>query len=207
MKPGRKETLLDVGGMPCCWTEYEPCVARIDVVNTDSIAWDAGAAPDHHLQVMRADGCSLPFDERSYAIAYSNSVIEHVGSAERQAAFAAEIRRVGERVWVQTPAWEFPIEPHYLAPGVHWLPKSWRHWIVLWLTPRGWIDRKPAAELKAEVDATRLLSRREMQRLFPDCEILTERVLGWPKAHIAVRRSPNPAQVSDRPEWARSIES
>jgi len=204
MKPCMGETLLDVGGAPWCWAEHEPFVGRIDLVNTHTLDWPKENKSRHQIRMMAGDGCALPFAEGSYEIAHSNSVIEHVGNIEKQAAFATEIRRVGERVWVQTPAWEFPIEPHYLAPGVHWLPKSWRPWVVRWLTPRGWIERQPAADLKTEVDSTRLLSRREMQRLFPDCEILTERVLGWPKAHIAVRSASTPGQLSCRPEWARS---
>jgi hypothetical protein len=54
--------------------------------------------------------------DQEYDIAFSNSVIEHVGDWERQAAFASEIRRVGKNLWIQTPAKECPIEPHYLAP-------------------------------------------------------------------------------------------
>lgn len=38
------------------------------------------------------------------------------------------------------------------------------------------------------VDYTRLLTKSEMKRLFPDCRIITERML-WviPKSHIALR--------------------
>jgi hypothetical protein len=38
------------------------------------------------------------------------------------------------------------------------------------------------------VDHTRLLSRREFVELFPDCRIITERIL-WvvPKSYIAIR--------------------
>ena len=65
---------------------------------------------------MVGDGCALKFPDKSYDIAFSNSVIEHVGSWERQQAFAKDIRRVGKAIWVQTPARECLIEPHYLAP-------------------------------------------------------------------------------------------
>jgi hypothetical protein len=52
---------------------------------------------------------------------YCSSVIEHVAREHRQA-FAAEVRRVGRGWFVQTPAFSFPIEPHSLLPGAHWLP-------------------------------------------------------------------------------------
>ena len=48
-------------------------------------------------------------------------MIEHVPRA-RRAPFAAELRRVGRGWFVQTPAFSFPIEPHSLLPGAHWLP-------------------------------------------------------------------------------------
>ncbi len=40
------------------------------------------------------------------------------------------------------------------------------------------------------VESTRLLRKSEMRQLFPDCEILTERML-WvlPKSYIAFRRA------------------
>ena len=39
------------------------------------------------------------------------------------------------------------------------------------------------------VDYTRLLTKREMKELFPDCEIRTERLLFViPKSYIAIRR-------------------
>jgi hypothetical protein len=40
-----------------------------------------------------------------------------------------------------------------------------------------------------EVNSIRLLTRKEMAILFPDCEILTERMLGIiPKSYIAFRK-------------------
>jgi SAM-dependent methyltransferase len=63
----------------------------------------------------------LPFAEREFDLVYCSSVIEHVPPA-RRAAFAAEVRRVGRRWFVQTPALSFPIEPHSLLPAAHWLP-------------------------------------------------------------------------------------
>ena len=38
------------------------------------------------------------------------------------------------------------------------------------------------------VDEISLLGYREFAALFPDCEIRRERVLGWTKSYMAVRR-------------------
>jgi hypothetical protein len=65
----------------------------------------------------------LPFDDNAFDVAYSNSVIEHVRTWENQVRFAAEIRRVAPRYYVQTPNAAFPIEPHVMGLGIQWLPK------------------------------------------------------------------------------------
>ncbi len=72
---------------------------------------------------MQADGTQLPFGDREFDIAFSNSVIEHV-PPELQAAFAAEVSRVADRYFVQTPNRYFPIEPHYQLPLFQFLPRQ-----------------------------------------------------------------------------------
>jgi hypothetical protein len=126
----------------------------------------------------------------AYDIAFSNSVIEHVGSWERQEQFAGEIRRVGKALWVQTPAYECPIEPHYLTPFVHYLTPRLRKATIRWFTVRGWIERPSPEQINSMVETTRLLRKAEMRKLFPDCDIITERVL-WiiPKSYVAFRRA------------------
>lgn len=177
ISPTVQDTLLDVGGVPSCWDAHTSLVKSIEIINTDRFE----SRGKVHASV--GDGRQLPYREGEFSIGYSNSVIEHVGGFESQRAFAAEIRRVAKKIWVQTPAFSFPVEPHFLAIGVHWLPGRWQKFVVRWLTPRGWLDSS-AVEL---AEHTRLLKKREMQVLFPDCEILTERFLGLPKSYIAVR--------------------
>ena len=110
-------------------------------------------------------------------------MIEHVGSWERQLAFAQEARRVARKLWVQTPARNFPIEAHLLAPFIQYLPKRVQHRIVRW-TPRGLLTPEVVHEIINEV---RLLNYREIQELFPDCQILRERLFFLTKSYIAVR--------------------
>ena len=190
IRPSGSETMLDVGGYPGSWIERPQPVQRIDILNIHEIDFDSDEYPDHAISTLVGDGCALEFDDGSYDIVFSNSVIEHVGSWEKQQEFAAELRRVGGALWVQTPAYECPIEPHFLAPAVHWLPRSVRRFVVRWLTPWGWLQRPTREELERMVDEIRLLTRSEVLSLFPDCEILTERLL-WvlPKSYVAVRRA------------------
>jgi len=188
--PRPADILLDVGGGPGFWITQPQPVKRVDTVNVYEITWTAQSAPEHNIRTLVGDGCALAFPDQSYDIGFSNSVIEHVGTWERQQQFASELRRVAGTLWVQTPAYACPIEPHYMAPFIHYLPRSVQKAVVRWATPWGWIERPDARQVQAMVESTRLLRKSEMQQLFPDCEILTERMC-WvlPKSYIAFRRA------------------
>ena len=96
---------------------------------------------------------------------------------------------MGRRLWIQTPAREFFIEPHFIAPFVHWLPKRIRPFVVRWMTPTGLITRMSLEKSREMVDEIRLMTRSEVETLFPDCEIITEKFLGiFTKSYVAVRR-------------------
>jgi hypothetical protein len=116
-------------------------------------------------------------------IAFSNSVIEHLGTWEKQQAFAHEARRVARKLWIQTPARSFPIEAHLLAPYIQYLPKGIQRRIVPW-TPRGLLNPGIVQQIVEEV---RLLTHEEVSKLFPDCCIVKERSCGLTKSYIAVR--------------------
>jgi Methyltransferase domain len=190
LQPGQR--LIDIGGYPGFWTQHPPVLGTVDTLNVHPVDWDRTKFPEYHIETLVGDGCALQFPDKSYDVAFSNSVIEHVGSWNRQQVFAREIRRIGKAVWVQTPAFECPIEPHYLAPFVHWLPKAVQRKVIRWLTPWGWLQNPSTDEVRKMVETTRLLKKREMQELFPDCEICTEWLLGFiPKSYVAFRKNPN----------------
>jgi len=108
---------------------------------------DLDEQPRYPGPFVRADASEgLPFADQEFDLVYCSSVIEHV-PPPRRAAFAAELRRVGRAWMVQTPAHSFPIEPHSLLPGAHWLPLGLRRpywrlgatggWEEIWLLRRG----------------------------------------------------------------------
>ena len=189
IRPRPTDRLLDVGGEPHNWLQFPPVVGKIDLLNLKAPNWNPTTAPAYAIDALVGDGCKMTFTDASYDIAFSNSVLEHVGSWEKQQAFAAEIRRVGKSLWVQTPAYESPIETHFLGLGLHWLPMRMRKLAVRWLSLWGWMERRNKTETDEFVESIRLLTKKEMHQLFPDCEVRTEKYFGLiPKSHIAVRK-------------------
>jgi hypothetical protein len=188
VKPSAADMLLDLGGDPGFWTSQPQFAKRIDTLNVHGFPWNAADFPRHHIKILMGNGCSLTMLDQSYDIGFSNSVIEHVGSWEQQQQFASEIRRVAKALWVQTPAYECPIEPHYMTPFIHYLPRSFQKKILRWATLWGWLQRPTCTQINQMVETTRLLRKSEMLKLFPDCKIMTERLF-WvvPKSYIAFR--------------------
>jgi len=188
IKPSGDDCLLDVGGYPGTWTTRLQKTKKIECLNIHSVNWDPKMYPDYCISTTVGDGCNLEYKDASYEILFSNSVIEHVGDFEKQKDFAKEVRRVGQRIWIQTPAFECPLEPHYLAPFVHWLPIKVRRKILRWFTPWGWISKPSQEKIDETIAYTQLLTKKQVVELFPDCEIITERLLGvFPKSYVAYR--------------------
>lgn len=184
--------ILDLGGDAPTW---ESCAAerKVTLVNLDPRGLRG------HRAVVVANALTVPFIDGAFDVVFSNSVIEHLGTQQRQQVFAAEVRRLCKSgYFVQTPNKWFPIEPHYLAPLVQFVPRPIRPIVVRWATPRGWLtkpSRQQCAELCREI---RLLDAREMSQLFPEAKIIRERFFGLTKSLIAVwqaTQTQRPVQV------------
>ena len=186
-------SILDIGGEASYWQtaiglDYlREWRAHITLLNhTDKYV---GTNLDPALfTVVIAEGCQLPFADGSFDIAHSNSTIEHVGDWQRREAFAREIRRVARRYFVQTPAFGFPLEPHYQFPYFQMLPEPARIWMLQHFA----LGTFPVAEdlphaIRFSGDV-RLLSRNQFTLLFPDAIIERERFLGLTKLLMAVRK-------------------
>jgi Methyltransferase domain len=183
--PPRATMVLDVGGTIEFWRSMGelPQGLTVTLLNRTlpKLALPPGFAArsgDARALTDVADG--------AFDMVFSNSVIEHVGSFADQQQMAAEIRRVGRRYFVQTPNRWFPIEPHYLLPLFQFYPRP----LQITLTQRfalGWVPRMPEREQAARhIEQLRLLTAREMHRLFPDARIARERIGGLTKSLIAI---------------------
>jgi len=184
IRPTATTRILDVGGYACNWA-YVPIASPITFLNTEYP--DGWQVNDVRFTSETGNGCQMTFAGNSFDVAYSNSVIEHVGSYADQKHFAAEIRRVGKRVFLQTPNRWFFIEPHFLTVFVHYLPWPIAKHLVRVLSLRGLMRQGDNKDLKTLADELRLLTFGEMKELFPDCVIHREKWFGLTKSFIAVR--------------------
>ena len=185
LSPQAEDRILDVGGYPGDW-QGVAIESRLTILNIHEISLAAKGLADQYELVV-GDGTKLIYADKTFDIAFSNSVIEHLGTFEKQKAFAAEVRRVGKKLWIQTPARCFLIEPHLIAPLVHFFPKSIQRRLIRHCTVWGWLRKPTAQQVEDFLSEVRLLSHREMVELFPDCEIFAEKVLGLTKSYVAIR--------------------
>jgi predicted SAM-dependent methyltransferase len=178
--------ILDVGGYVGDWTNAG-IPSSVTCLNVDP----ASSQPiTDRVVYAEGDGRNMKFEDQSFDIVFSNSVIEHVGTWKDQQRFAAEVRRVGRQVFVQTPNRWFFIEPHFVTVFVHYLPWPLARRIIRFCSFRGLFRSGDNVNLKQLADELGLLSFRQMRELFPDCEIHREKLFGLTKSFIAVRRDP-----------------
>jgi len=120
-----QKRILDLGGSLHFWQKVGVDLNRHDItllnIAADAQASDVMGQVDAS-RIALYDGSTIPWKDKHFDWVISNSVIEHVPPSARQQ-FSEEIRRVGLNYLVQTPAFAFPIEPHFVMPFLHWLPR------------------------------------------------------------------------------------
>jgi hypothetical protein len=174
--------VLDLGGTTKHWETSPLRPQSVVVVNLQPYVSDAD-----WIAAVQGDACAVPDEVRrqDFDLVYSNSLIEHLGGHARRATFADQVRSLAPRHWVQTPYRYFPIEPHWLFPGLQFMSPNLRAkaiqvWPLSPAKPRG------RAALGA-VLGVELLSVTEMRYYFGDSKVLRERVAGLTKSLIAVK--------------------
>jgi hypothetical protein len=100
---------------------------------------------DGGIPIVIYDGRHIPVPDKHFDLLVCNSVLEHVPPDQR-AALAREMRRVAKAVFCQTPAYSFPLEPHFIMPFVHWLPRQLGYQLIK-LSPWRILSRPSAATI------------------------------------------------------------
>jgi hypothetical protein len=127
------------------------------------------------------------FEDFSFDVVHSNSVIEHVGRWADMVSMAKEVRRLAKRHFVQTPYFWFPVEPHARFPLLHWMPESWRYRIIMKRKCGFWQKQDNVGDATSAIQSSLLLDKKQFQFLFPDSKIVSERAFGLTKSLIAIR--------------------
>lgn len=183
--------LIDLGGTDKYWGILSRQYLSNHHVNITIVNLPGTAMPEDYgpFSFVEADACNLTgFDDKSFHIAHSNSVVEHVGDWVRMVEFAEELTRVSKQYFVQTPNYWFPMEPHCMTPFFHWLPKPMKLWLVSNFQLGHWRKAASIDEAVRIVESACLLNKKMFQALFEDATVLTERFFGLPKSFIAIKR-------------------
>jgi SAM-dependent methyltransferase len=174
--------ILDIGGTQFFWEKMnftnEPNV-RFTLINLYP-----QEAPSENFECVIGDATNLPFQDKQFDIVFSNSVIEHLFTWENQVKMANEIRRVGKNYFIQTPNLYFPIEPHWLFPFFQFLPIFVRVFLTRHFNIGGYPKTNNQVEAVKRVKEVRLLSIREMQKLFPEGQCYKEKFMSLTKSIV-----------------------
>jgi hypothetical protein len=189
-------SVLDLGGEAHTWVNSPVHPKSVTLLNFKAKASDARGeeriAADHLGDWMSAvvgDACDPPEElrERRFDLVYSNSVIEHVGGHLRRRHFSYWAQTLGEHHWVQTPNRYFPIEPHWLAPGLQFAPPRVQGAVLSrWpLVTKLWREREWNERIQKAM-GIELLSPGALRSYFPTSELIRERMFGMTKSLIVV---------------------
>ncbi|GCE10498.1 class I SAM-dependent methyltransferase [Tengunoibacter tsumagoiensis] len=183
----RPLTILDVGGTPDFWEQMQFADEGVTLTLYNLDPLQLAPSPGAIGQIVGDARNMTAFADQQFDIVFSNSVIEHVGDLQQQAAMAQEIQRVGRRYYIQTPNRYFPIEPHVLLPMFQFWPRQWQIWMLThFKTPWGW-RLESLEEVKEYVAGIRLLTGNELRHLFPGACLYRETFLGLTKSLTAYR--------------------
>lgn len=179
VSPKPDETILDVGVNIEEYSEGDNYLERhythpenITAIGFGDVAPFRRRYPT--VKTVSADGRSLPFADQSFDIAYSNAVIEHVGSRDDQLRFLRELVRIGTRGYLTTPNRFFPVEIHTRIPLLHLLLPKHVFDAVLRLIGKEW----------ATGGYMNILSHSDIRKLFAktdakDVHIMRNRFCGF----------------------------
>jgi hypothetical protein len=180
--------VIDLGGTVDAWQRAPVRPRSVTILNLD----EPGESDEPWLHPLLGDACdavavlSAAGARTEYDVVFSNAVLEHVGGHANRQRFAESVAALAPRHWVQTPYRYFPVEPHWLFPGMQFLPVAARIKIA-----ESWpLVHSPHPGFEAarrEVLWTELISVAEMRAYFPASRLVHEKVAGLTKSIIAVR--------------------
>jgi len=180
LQPSHGTRIIDLGGTPDIW-QFVDTPMNITIVNLPESNMYEEVCSHHTFTFIEGNATNLSeFNDNQFDIAFSNSVIEHVGGSENEKLFAEEVRRLAPSYWVQTPSVWFPVEAHTGIPFWWWIPKS-----IKGAMHRRW--KKILPDWNEMISGTTVISKSHLKSYFPDGILKTETMLGMPKSYYTYR--------------------
>ncbi|MFT9386596.1 class I SAM-dependent methyltransferase [Acetobacter sp.] len=186
---GKPIDLIDIGGSLVFWLSIPEDTRNkcsINMLNLPGALENLPPAEERLRETVKmivGDARDLRmFSDQSFDMVVCNSVIEHVGNWLDMRAAANEARRVGKRGWIQVPAFEFPLEQHFLLPFIHWLADPLQVNIIRLFRPS--FKVMSVDDQYMAVYHTRPLTRAQFKSLLPNTDMLSERFF-FSKSHVA----------------------
>jgi len=178
--------VLDVGGEldagKALLIENHPDRSMVTVVNLREQHVERVRSRYPEVRTQVADARKLPFSDNEFDLVFSNAVIEHVGSLNDQQQMASEVMRVGRNWFVTTPNRWFPFEFHLRLPMVSWLPAPMMLRVAnMWSYDH--VQRRYRSGIRQQI---RLLTRSELEKMFPGSRVDSVRVTIWPETLVVV---------------------
>lgn len=179
--------ILDVGGKIYFWKQMG--FVNKENVKITILNLEKEESPYPNIECVVGNGCNMSeYDDNSFDIVSSNSVIEHVGTYQNQQNMAKEIQRVAKSFFLQTPNYRFPFEPHFLTFGFQFLPVKTRAFLLRRFN-LGWYSKVNDYNRSIElVKGIRLLRKRELEDLFPGATIIEEKIFGLTKSFMVHKK-------------------
>ncbi len=194
-------SILDVGATPdrerldsnCMLPWFQDAGLRLALYSPEDVKHLEALFPGATV-LPPAAGAGIPAADGSYDWVSSSAVIEHVGSADQQAAFLRECARVARLgLFVTCPnRWHW-LEFHTKLPLLHWLPREWHRALLRGLGLGAWA-RESHLRLLGPRELTALASR----ALAPAwrIEIRSIWTLGMPSNLVLIARRETPQSPS-----------
>lgn len=172
--------ILDIGGMAYFWEDKE--LLKNGHIEVTLLNLSKEKTDIQGLYSVSGNATNLSeYNDKSFDLVFSNSVIEHLYTWENQKKMAEEIIRVGKKYFVQTPNKHFFIEAHYALPYAQYFPKKLTYFFLTKTKLSRGMKWNPEYA-QQYLDEIRLLSIGEMKQLFPGAKLYKEKLVGLTKS-------------------------
>jgi len=179
--------IVDLGGSEDYWINIfgikflKKINAKITIINIDNLK----IKKTEIFDFLKQDACNSTFDDSYFDLAFSNSVIEHVGNFKKQILFAKEHLRLAKFYYCQTPNKSFFMDPHTFVPYFFYLNKNIQIFLLKNFSLGNYQKAKNNKEAKKIIKETQMLSFNDFKYLFAEKEITIEKFLFMNKSFIA----------------------